>query len=152
MRLPETYGLSAIFGGDFILRVNRCILNICKGIFSDFVEEGHFSAENIGAAVKSRILLEGPEDYLLNSSGSHAPSSGLRYIVESVERLGKVNLSQQVRVLGEKVLGKELGELFMKGKGLYIQKILNDSFKLLYCPPSFVWFFARSKNRPYKWW
>ena len=24
--------------------------------------------------------------------------------------------------------------------------------EMKYCPPSFVWFFVRPKNRPYKWW
>ena len=85
--------------------------------FSDFVEEGKFTSENLAAAIQSRIILEGPEDYLLNSSGTYTPTSGLKYIIECVERLDQINLSQQVRVLSEKVLGNELGDILMKGRG-----------------------------------
>ena len=85
--------------------------------FSDFLEEGKFTSENLTAAIQSRIILEGPEDYLLNSSGTYTPTSGLKYIIECVERLDQINLSQQVRVLSEKVLGNELGDILMKGRG-----------------------------------
>ena len=71
--------------------------------------------------MQSRIILEGPEDYLLNSSGNYTPTSGLKYIIKCVERLDQINLSQQVRVLSEKVLGNELGNILMKGRGFIKQ-------------------------------
>ena len=46
-------------------------------------------------------------EYLLNAE-KYKPKSGFSYLLETVARLGTLTVSQQVKTLAEKVLGKKV--------------------------------------------